>query len=88
MRALVLLFLILSFGSIAALLILAGIISSVNKKNKKVTDEKIKAYQDIELELNEFKKAARDRELKVKRELQTEMNKKEELRQQLAALQK
>lgn len=81
-------FLIFSFGSIAALLVLAGVLSSVNKKNKKVTDEKLKAYQDIELELNEFKKAARERELKIKRELQTEMNHKEELRQQLAALQK
>ena len=33
-----------------------------------MTDEKLKAYQDIELEMNEFKKAARDRELKIKRE--------------------
>lgn len=82
------LFMILSFGSIAALLVLAGVISSVSKKNKKVTDEKMKTCQDIELEFNEFKKAARDRELKIKRELQTEMNHKEELRQQLAALQK
>lgn len=81
-------FMIFSFGSIAALLVLAGVLSSVNKKNKKMTDEKLKAYQDIELEMNEFKKAARDRELKIKRELQTEMNHKEELRQQLVSLQK
>jgi hypothetical protein len=81
-------FMIFSFGSIAALLVLAGALSSVNKKNKKVTDEKIQAYQGMELELTEFKKAARERELKIKRELQTEMNHKEELRQQLASLQK
>jgi hypothetical protein len=48
----------------------------------------MKTCQDVELEFTEFKKAARDRELKIKRELQTEMNHKEELRQQIAALQK
>ena len=81
-------FLIFSFVTIAGLLILCAVISSLYKKSKKVTDEKINAFQQMDNEFNEFKKAARERELKVKRELQTEMNHKEEMRQQLATLQK
>ena len=82
------LFLIVSFVCIAGLVILCVVISSLYKKSKKVTDEKIEAFQLIDNEFNEFKKASRERELKVKRELQTVMNSKEEMRQQLASLQK
>lgn len=81
-------FLIVSFVSLAALAVLCLVMASLYKKSKKVTDEKIDAFQQIDTEFNEYKKAARERELKIKRELQTEMNHKEEMRQQIAALQK
>ncbi|MFC5272332.1 hypothetical protein [Adhaeribacter terreus] len=81
-------FLIFSFALIAGLVILSAVIMSLYKKSKRVTDEKIQAFKEIDHEFSEFKKAARDRELKIKRELQTEMNSKEEMRQKLALLQK
>ena len=81
-------FMIFSFVCIAGLLIACAVIASLYKKSKLVTDEKIGAFQQIDYEFNEFKKAARERELKVKRELQTVTNSKEEMRQQLASLQK
>jgi hypothetical protein len=82
------LFLILSSGVIIGLGALSLIMLSLYKKNKKITDEKIQAFQEIDNEFNEFRKAARERELKIKRELQTELNHKEEMRLQLASLQK
>ena len=82
------LFLILATGIIIGLAALALVMLSLYRKSKKVTDEKIRAFQEIDQEYNEFKKAARDRELKIKRELQTELNLKEEMRVQLASLQK
>ncbi|KAA9345856.1 hypothetical protein [Adhaeribacter soli] len=81
-------FLFLSLGIIFLLGIVAAVIASVYKKSKVIADEKVKAFRDIEQEFTEYKKAARERELKIKRELQTEMNSKEELKQQLASLQK
>ncbi|MBK0403730.1 hypothetical protein I5M27_12085 [Adhaeribacter sp. BT258] len=81
-------FLILSLALITGLVILAIVIMSLYKKSKKVTDEKIQAFREIDQEFNDYKKAARERELKIKRELQTEMNSKEEMRQKLALLQK
>ena len=81
-------FMIFSFVTIAALIILCAVVASLYKNSKKVTDEKIDAFQQIDNEFNEYKKTARERELKIKRELQTEMNNKEEMRQQIATLQK
>ena len=79
-------FVILSFSIILGLLALAGIVYSMYKNSQKVTDEKILAFQTIDQEFNDYKKAARERELKIKRDLQTEANAKEELRQELASL--
>ena len=79
-------FVIISFAIILGLLALAGVVFTMYKNSQKVTDDKIQAFQQIDQEFNEYKKAARERELKVKRDLQTEANAREELRQELAAL--
>jgi hypothetical protein len=81
-------YVILSLAIIAGLLIMVAVAMSLYKSSKRVTDEKKRAYDEIDLEFNEFKKTARERELKVKRDLQTEMNRVEELNQQIASLQK
>ena len=81
-------FVIATFAVMAALIVACGVFFSLYKKAKTVTDEKVKAFSDMDLEFTEFKKASRDRELKIKRELQTETNSKEEMRQQLATFQK
>jgi chromosome segregation ATPase len=81
-------YVILTFGIIIALLLVLGIILLQYKSSKQVAIEKQKAFNEIDTEYNEYKKAAREKELKVKRELQTEMNRIEELNQQIASLKK
>lgn len=81
-------FVILMFSIIGILLIVAGVLYFQFKNSKVVTDEKKKAYDIIDQELQEVKKNAREKELKLKRDLQTEMNRIEELNQELSALQK
>lgn len=81
-------FVILSWGVIVILLIILGVIMFLYKNSKQVTDEKRKAFEEIDQEYKEYKQNARERELKVKRELQTEMNRVEELNQQIALLKK
>jgi hypothetical protein len=73
---------------IAGLLIVLAIIMMQYKSSRKVAIEKVKAFDEVDTEFNEFKKNARERELKLKREMQTEMNRAEELSQQLARYQK
>ncbi|GHA55833.1 hypothetical protein [Pontibacter akesuensis] len=81
-------YVLLTGGIIAALLIALGVMAVQHKSSKSVALEKRKAYDEIETELNEHKKNARERELKVKRDLQTELNRVEELKQQIALLKK
>jgi predicted PurR-regulated permease PerM len=81
-------FVILMFSVIGILLIVAGVLYFQFKNSKEVTDEKKRAYDTIDLELQEVKKNAREKELKLKRDLQTEMNRIEELNQEISALQK
>lgn len=81
-------FVIAAFAIIAGLVIACAVFFSLFKKAKTVSDEKVKAFSSVDQEFTEFKKASRERELKIKRELQTETNSKEEMRQQLASLQK
>ncbi|MFD2247411.1 hypothetical protein [Pontibacter ruber] len=81
-------YVIFSLSVIAILLVIVAVAMSLYKSSKRVTDEKKRAYDEIDQEFNEYKKTARERELKVKRELQTEMNRIEELNQQIAKLQK
>lgn len=81
-------YVILNSVVIVALLIVLAVFILQYKSSKSVAVEKVKAYNDIDSEFNEYKKAARERELKLKREMQTEMNRAEELSQQLTALQK
>lgn len=81
-------YVILNFALLIILVILVGVMMFLYKNSKQVTDEKKKAFSEIDQEFNEFKQKARERELKVKRELQTEMNRVEELNQQIASLKK
>jgi len=81
-------YVILNSVIIVALLIVLAVIMMQYKSSKSVAVEKVKAFNDIDNEFNEYKKAARERELKLKREMQTEFNRAEELNQQLTALQK
>ncbi len=73
---------------IGGLLLLLGVVFYQYKESKKVSSEKRKAYEEIDLEYNDHKQKSREKELKIKRELQTEMNRVEELNQQIAALRK
>jgi hypothetical protein len=79
-------YVILTSGIILALLTALGFMAIQHKSSKRVAVEKRKAYDDIELELNEHKKNAREREQKIKRELQTEANLVRELQQELASV--
>jgi len=81
-------FVILSWGIIVVLLVILGVLFYLYKNSKYVTDEKVKAYNDIEQEFKNHKQTARDKELKVKRELQTEMNRVEDLKQEIQVLKK
>ncbi|WP_242919887.1 hypothetical protein [Pontibacter liquoris] len=73
---------------IIALLVVLAVVMAVYRKSKIVTDEKQRAYNEMEAELNESKKNAREKELKLKRDLQTEMNRVEELNKEIASLQR
>ena len=81
-------YVLLNSGIIIGLLIALGVMAVQHKSSRAVANEKRRAYDEMELELTEYKKSARERELKIKRELQTELNRVEELKQQLASVKK
>ena len=81
-------YVILSGVIFIGLLVLAGVFAYLYQKSKAITDEKIRAYDDISKEFKDHKQQARERETKIKRDLQTETNKIDELNQQLAQLKK
>ncbi|MBC5994556.1 hypothetical protein [Pontibacter cellulosilyticus] len=81
-------FVIMMFSIIGLLLVVAAVFYFQFKNSKVVTDQKKRAYDEIDAELQEVKKTAREKELKLKRDLQTEMNRIDELNQEIAALQK
>ncbi|HEY4651516.1 MAG TPA: hypothetical protein VIG72_08880 [Pontibacter sp.] len=81
-------YVILNSVVIVGLLLVLAIVLMQYKSSKRIAVEKQKAFTDIDNEFNEYKKNARERELKVKREMQTEMNRVEELKQEIAILQK
>ncbi|AKQ47478.1 hypothetical protein TH63_04040 [Rufibacter radiotolerans] len=73
---------------IAALGAVAAVFAIMYKNSNRVTQEKINAYEDISEELKTHKQVAREKEIKLKRDQQSESNKVEELKQQIADLQK
>lgn len=79
-------YVLLSSGFILALLIALGLMAAQHKSSKSVAVEKRKAYDEVALELAEYKKTARERDIKIKRELQTERNLVEDLKEQIASL--
>ncbi|WP_210465864.1 MULTISPECIES: hypothetical protein [Rufibacter] len=76
----------LSLAIIAVLGIIAAIFASMYKNSNRVTEEKIRAYDELTEEFKAHKQLAREKEIKLKREQQSEANKVEELKQQLAQL--
>ncbi|WP_439883154.1 hypothetical protein ACSX1A_08270 [Pontibacter sp. MBLB2868] len=81
-------FVILMLSIIAVLVLILAVVYYQFKNSKQVTDEKKRAFEAIDQELNDVKKNARERELKLKRDLQTEMNRIEELNHEITKLQK
>jgi hypothetical protein len=81
-------YVILSLMIILVLGAVAAVFAFMYKNSNKVTQEKINAYEEISEELKNHKQTAREKELKLKREQQSEANKVEELKQQIADLQK
>jgi DNA repair exonuclease SbcCD ATPase subunit len=78
----------INFGIIAALLLVMGIGYIRYNKSNKLAAEKKKNFDKLEEEFFNFKQTAREREAKIKREMQTEMNRAEELKRKLTAVQK
>ncbi|WP_153042745.1 hypothetical protein [Rufibacter ruber] len=82
------LYVVVSIAIILGLGALAAVFAFMYKNSNSVTQEKIRAYEEIDQELKDHKAAAREREVKLKREMQSEANKVEELKQELAELRK
>ncbi|PSR55689.1 hypothetical protein AHMF7605_20360 [Adhaeribacter arboris] len=82
------LYVILSWVIIIGLLVMALVFSYLYKKSKIITDEKIKAFEEVSQEFTVHKQSARERELKIKRDLQTESNRVAELNQEITLLKK
>jgi len=81
-------YVVISWIIILGLLIMAAVFSYLYKKSKVITNEKIKAFEEVNQEFTVHKQSARERELKIKRDLQTEANRVAELNQEIAALRK
>ncbi|WP_460892159.1 hypothetical protein [Rufibacter soli] len=81
-------YVVISLLIIAALAALATMFAFMYKNSNRVTQEKISAYEEISEELKNHKQAAREKEIKLKRDQQSEANKVEELKQEIADLQK
>jgi hypothetical protein len=76
----------LSGGIILMLLVALGIMAVQYKSSKRVTIEKRDAYDEVALELADYKKTVRERDIKLKRELQTERNLVADLKEEMAVL--
>lgn len=81
-------YVVISWIIILGLMALAGIFAYLYKNSKKITDEKIKAFEEISQEYKQHKQSAREKETKIKRDLQTEVNRVDELKQEIAQLRK
>lgn len=82
------LYVVVSIAIILGLGALAAVFAYMFKNSNSVTMEKVKAYEEVDQELKDYKVAAREREIKLKRELQSEVNKVDELKQEIAELRK
>ncbi len=81
-------YVVMSWIIILGLAVVAAVFSYLYKKSKVTTDEKIKAFEEVNQEFTVHKQSARERELKIKRDLQTEANRVAELNQEIALLRK
>ncbi|RNI21843.1 hypothetical protein [Rufibacter latericius] len=79
-------YVIVSLVIILALAAIAAAFAFMYKNSNRVTEEKIRAYDELTEEFKTHKQLAREKEIKLKREQQSEANKVEELKQQLAQL--
>ncbi|WP_207431919.1 hypothetical protein [Sabulibacter ruber] len=81
-------YVILSLIVIVGLGIVTAVFAYLYKNSNNVTQEKIRAYEDLSEEFKNHKQVAREKEVKLKREHQSEANKVEELKQEIAELRK
>ncbi len=72
-------FQVFNFLFIAGLLAIIGLSAFTLKDRQKVANEKIRAYNGLESEFEEYKKDALEKQMKLRRELQTERNKLEQI---------
>ncbi|MFC6999021.1 hypothetical protein [Rufibacter roseus] len=82
------LYVVISLAIIVGLGAMAAVFAFMFKNSNSVTQQKIKAYEELDQELKDYKTASREREIKLKREMQSEANKVEDLKQELAELRK
>ncbi|WP_205499914.1 hypothetical protein [Rufibacter psychrotolerans] len=81
-------YVIISLLAIVALGIVTAVFAYLYKNSNNVTQEKIRAYDELTEEFKNHKQLAREKEVKLKRDHQSEANKVEELKQELAELRK
>jgi len=81
-------YVMVSLAVILGLGAVAGMFAFFYKNSNSVTQEKIRAYEEISEELKIQKQTAREKEIKLKRDQQSEANKVEELKLEIAELQK
>lgn len=82
------LYVILSLGVVLVLSLLAAVLAFLHQRSKKISEQKVLAFDSLAQELKEYKQTAREREIRIKRELQTEINRVEELNLQIAHMRK
>ncbi len=73
-------FIFISFFTIGALVVVLLLLLYQYKDNNKVAKEKVKAYDKLNNDFEEYKRNALEKQMKLRRDLQTERNKLEEAR--------
>lgn len=73
-------FIFISFFTIGALLVVLLLLLYQYKDNNRVAKEKVKAYDKLNNDFEEYKRNALEKQMKLRRDLQTERNKLEEAR--------
>jgi len=73
-------FIFISFFTIGALVVVLLLLLYQYKDNNRVAKEKVKAYDKLNNDFEEYKRNALEKQMKLRRDLQTERNKLEEAR--------
>lgn len=73
-------FIFITFFTIGALIIVLAVVLYQFKDNRRLARIKVKDYENLNNQFEEYKKDALEKQMKLRRELQTERNKLEEAR--------